>query len=297
MSLDLSLNYSQFNFEMNKSRNVNIYEFEDFKLDAAHLLLSRDGQEIALAPKVVETLLALVEKSGAVVGKDELIERVWADTAVEEGNLSQNLFRLRKVLGETPDGKPFIETLRRRGYRFVPPVRVVESAEKVLSSDFARVSGANFVSPSNEKNFADDFARSNEDRAEIKTENGAPKSALENFALDENSHNGFSKNAAQNVSDSSPQASNSRAVLIGAVAALLVAASLGFALRFAFDRQAANGFAELNLKRLTESGDLSGAAISGDGNSLCYVLHADEKYSLRLKNIQTESEIVVVAPT
>lgn len=111
---------------MDKSRSDNIYEFEDFHLDAAHLLLYQNGRQISLAPKVVETLLALVERHGEVLSKDELMEIVWADSIVEESNLSQNLYLLRKILNETADGKPLIETLKRRGYRFNGDVLCIE---------------------------------------------------------------------------------------------------------------------------------------------------------------------------
>ena len=126
MSWDLTSIVSQFNFEMANPRHKTIYEFEDFRLDAGHLLLYQNELEILLAPKVVETLLALVERRGEVLGKDELMELVWADSIVEEGNLSQNLYRLRKILGEGKNGKPLIETLRRRGYRFNGDVKIVE---------------------------------------------------------------------------------------------------------------------------------------------------------------------------
>ncbi len=100
---------------MSKLNDRKIYEFEDFRLDTAHLLLYRNEREISLAPKAVQTLLALIEHRGEVLGKDELMEMIWTDSIVEESNLSQYLHVLRKTLGETADGKPMIETLRRRG--------------------------------------------------------------------------------------------------------------------------------------------------------------------------------------
>src|SRR5204863_4967763 len=78
-----------------------------------------------LAPKVFDILLTLVEKSGRVLDKDELIQQVWADTFVEEGNLARNVSTLRKALGESAEGRQYIETIPRRGYRFVAPVREV----------------------------------------------------------------------------------------------------------------------------------------------------------------------------
>lgn len=101
-----------------------IFEFEEFRLDAEHVMLYRNDVEVGLPPKAVETLLALVARHGEVLSKDELMNIIWADAVVEESNLSQYLHLLRKTLGSTRDGKPFIETLRRRGYRFVAGVAI-----------------------------------------------------------------------------------------------------------------------------------------------------------------------------
>ncbi|MEQ1762910.1 MAG: winged helix-turn-helix domain-containing protein [Pyrinomonadaceae bacterium] len=92
-------------------------------MDSVHLMLYRGEKEISLTPKQVETLLALVEKGGEIVSKDDLMSRLWGDTAVEEANLIQNIHALRKFLGDAPDGRPMIETLRRRGYRFTADLK------------------------------------------------------------------------------------------------------------------------------------------------------------------------------
>ncbi len=99
-----------------------IYEFGRFRLDAAERTLRRGDETVPLTPKVFGILLALVENSGRVVGKEELMRQVWPDSFVEEGNLTQNVSLLRKALGETTDGKSYIETVARRGYRFVASV-------------------------------------------------------------------------------------------------------------------------------------------------------------------------------
>ncbi|MFL6214521.1 MAG: tetratricopeptide repeat protein [Blastocatellia bacterium] len=101
---------------------LHIYEFGRFRLDATERTLWRGGELVPLTPKVFGILLALVENSGHVVQKDELMRQVWPDSFVEEGNLTQNVSLLRKALGETVDGKPYIETVARRGYRFVASV-------------------------------------------------------------------------------------------------------------------------------------------------------------------------------
>lgn len=127
MSLDLTSKNLQIKFKVAETQRNTVFEFDEFSLDSGAKLLYRAGEEVVLTPKAVETLIALVENAGKVVGKNELIEKIWADTIVEESNLSQYLYLLRKILGKTSDGKPFIETLKRRGYRFNGTVRVVEN--------------------------------------------------------------------------------------------------------------------------------------------------------------------------
>ena len=98
------------------------YEFGRFRLNVAERVLLREGDVVPLTPKVFDILLTLVENSGQVVSKDDLMKRVWPNTFVEEGNLTQNISLLRKALGESPGGVQFIETVPRRGYRFVAEI-------------------------------------------------------------------------------------------------------------------------------------------------------------------------------
>ncbi len=126
MSLDLSSDYLHFNFGMAKACRHGGYAFGDFRLDRDKKMLYRGETEISLPPKVVETLIVLVENQGEIVSKAELMEKVWSDSVVEESNLSQHLYLLRKTLGDLSNGKPVIETLRRRGYRFNAPTSLIE---------------------------------------------------------------------------------------------------------------------------------------------------------------------------
>lgn len=97
------------------------YEFRQYRLDTRARLLFRNGQRVVLTPKAVDLLIALVEAQGQTVDKQELLRRVWPDTVVEEGSLSSHIFQLRRALGESADGQRFIETIPKRGYRFVSP--------------------------------------------------------------------------------------------------------------------------------------------------------------------------------
>ena len=101
------------------------YEFANFRLDLIERCLLRDGTAVPLPGKVFETLRVLVEHSGRLTEKKRFMQEVWAGTFVDESNLSQNVFTLRKVLGEGEGGQRFIETVPRRGYRFVASVREV----------------------------------------------------------------------------------------------------------------------------------------------------------------------------
>jgi len=101
-----------------------LHRFGRYQLDARERVLRRDGVPVSLPPKDLETLLVLVERAGSIVEKDELLAKVWPGIFVEEGNLSRRVFNLRQVLGDTEDGRSYIETIPTRGYRFVAVVDV-----------------------------------------------------------------------------------------------------------------------------------------------------------------------------
>jgi TolB-like protein/DNA-binding winged helix-turn-helix (wHTH) protein len=105
-----------------------VYEFGGFRLNPASRLLHRRGEVVPLKPKVFDTLLALVEAGGQLLTKEQLMQAVWPDTAVEENNLSQNISALRRVFGEQPDDHRYIVTVPGQGYRFVAAVAEVPSA-------------------------------------------------------------------------------------------------------------------------------------------------------------------------
>ena len=92
-------------------------------LDAEERVLFRNGEAVTLPPKDLETLLVLVERAGHIVEKEELLERVWPGVFIEEGNLARHIFNLRQVLGDSADERPYIETIPKRGYRFIATVQ------------------------------------------------------------------------------------------------------------------------------------------------------------------------------
>src|SRR6266498_1736507 len=106
------------------------YEFGPFRLDPAEHTLLRGDQVVALTPKAFETLALLVRSSGHLVRKEELIERVWRDAIVEEGNLNVIIHTLRKALGDDPRESKYIETVAKCGFRFVAEVRKTDEHEE-----------------------------------------------------------------------------------------------------------------------------------------------------------------------
>jgi DNA-binding winged helix-turn-helix (wHTH) protein/tetratricopeptide (TPR) repeat protein len=128
-----------------------VYEFGPFQIDLLRGVLLRNGHRMQVPPKVFETLLVLVQESGQVVEKNEFLKLVWPDAVVEESNLSQNIFRLRKILGKNPEGQEYIETVPKRGYCFVSTVKEVNEQSldhetQPNSGTPARVEGEKAVS-------------------------------------------------------------------------------------------------------------------------------------------------------
>jgi DNA-binding winged helix-turn-helix (wHTH) protein/TolB-like protein/Tfp pilus assembly protein PilF len=106
-----------------------LYEFGNYYLDTRERLLMRDGEPVTLTPKVFETLVVLLERRGHLVEKEELMAALWPESYVEESNLTNNVSTLRKTLGKTSDGQRYIETISKRGYRFVASVREISDAD------------------------------------------------------------------------------------------------------------------------------------------------------------------------
>src|SRR6202051_1379751 len=108
-----------------------LYEFGAFQLDPPERLLLCDGQPIPVPPKAFDLLVVLVERSGHLVEKDELLKAVWPGSFVEEGNLSVTISVLRKALNDDRGMHKYIETVSKRGYRFVADVREIGEPESV----------------------------------------------------------------------------------------------------------------------------------------------------------------------
>jgi DNA-binding winged helix-turn-helix (wHTH) protein/TolB-like protein len=128
---------------MNEQINSSIYEFGPFRLDTRARRLWRESSPVPLTAKALETLVVLVENSGEVVSKGDLIDHVWGETAVEENNLTQQISALRKAFGEKAADHKFIVTVPGRGYSFVAPVAFVDSSSwSARSNTSGRIFGS-----------------------------------------------------------------------------------------------------------------------------------------------------------
>ncbi len=123
------------------------YVFGPYQLQAAERRLLRDGQPVSLTPKAFDTLVMLVERAGHLVEKEELMSTLWPDSFVEEANIAQHIWTIRKTLGDPGNGGPFIETIPKKGFRFVAPVvkRTPEETETDVSSATISVTGSEAV--------------------------------------------------------------------------------------------------------------------------------------------------------
>ena len=123
-----------------------LYDFGRFSLDPSERRLLHDGEPVALTPKCFDLLVVLVENSGHLLGKDELLERLWPGHFVEEANLSFNISSLRKALGEGQAGRHFIETVPKKGFRFVAHVEERQIPTQLSEDTIEPPSSCNFAS-------------------------------------------------------------------------------------------------------------------------------------------------------
>ncbi len=128
-----------------------LLEFGPYRLDPAERVLLRDGRPVSLTPKAIDTLLALTENHGHIMDKEELLKKVWPDTFVEEATLAKNVSTLRQTLGDTGETPLYIETVPRRGYRFIGEVRRVALSPGVSANDGSTPPPATGTAHANER--------------------------------------------------------------------------------------------------------------------------------------------------
>ena len=118
-----------------------LYQFGPFRLDTAERLLLHEGQAVPLSPKAFDLLVLLTENSGHLLEKDDLMKKIWPETVVEEVNLAHNISIIRRALASRGDVHEYVETVPKRGYRFVAPVRNVAKSVGHAATEIASREG------------------------------------------------------------------------------------------------------------------------------------------------------------
>ncbi|HKA19612.1 MAG TPA: winged helix-turn-helix domain-containing protein [Blastocatellia bacterium] len=254
-----------------------LYQFGVFTIDTDQRVLLREGKPQPLAPKVFETLLILVENNGRIVAKDELMSRLWPDTFVEEANLTFNIQQIRKCLGDNARKPSYVETVARRGYRFIADVKTcfsdTESAE------------------------AAERARRQDAVTQGRLQPAEDKSTVEVESSD--------TTIAQNLERPSVTAT-ARIKVTVLVAALIILVAIAVVfwefpdlLRRSLNTDKRAGPNLLNapalkLDRLTETGQSRLAAISPDGKYVAYTRAFGKQMGIWLRQLATNTNVEIV---
>jgi Tol biopolymer transport system component/DNA-binding winged helix-turn-helix (wHTH) protein len=297
------------------------YRFGAFTLDTDQRVLFREGKPLSLTPKVFDTLLILVENRGRIVEKDELMNRLWPDTFVEESNLTFNIKQLRKLLGDDARQPVYIETVSKRGYRFIANV------EELLTDDIAQIvqrfESSDSLEAVDRKTVETEAAL---DQKQPQIESAGDQDEVLAAARPDTtstavapSENEESRNAGTATSEEISAATRAdltglrrtstteqaggkirkRAVILFAgLSILLVAVALLFYVlnRSVTPTLVSGYFQNVKLKGLTNVGNAGAAAISPEGKFISYAVNDNGKYSLWTKAIATGSAVEIVPP-
>ncbi len=268
------------------------YDFDRFRIDAVERVLLRDGEIVPLTQKAFDVLFILVERRDRIVTKEELMNEVWPDTFVEEGNLAQNIYTLRKMLGETPAGDDFIKTVPRRGYRFVATIN--ETWERENARDIPTGELRLMVDLKKEK-LRDLFQFSNKVSV---AESSPPDFFIEDeIDVEPPAKDEPAEPADRPASTIAPRNQSRKAMAIGAAALLVVLFSVSgwLVLR---TTKSPEPFRHMSITNLTNTGNISSVAISPDGKYVAYgVMDSPMRSSLWITQPGTSTSQQIIPPS
>jgi Tol biopolymer transport system component/DNA-binding winged helix-turn-helix (wHTH) protein len=258
------------------------YEFGEFRIDVTKRRLLRAGEIVPLTPKAFDVLLVLAEQSGRMIEKDELMQKVWPDTAVEENNLTQNIYTLRKVFGERRNESRYIATVPGLGYRFVAEVKRVPFADEEITikeKREARVVIAETLE--DDKPDGETLLNPTQPASGIQPQIALPLSVTPPLLPPATESRQFSKK-----------------VVGGLIAlAILLVATLGYVIiRYWRANPSTVGFRELTVTQLTHTGTVPRACISPDGKHVIYSVIEGDHQSLWLRQLATGSTQQIAPP-
>jgi Tol biopolymer transport system component/DNA-binding winged helix-turn-helix (wHTH) protein len=269
------------------------YRFGDFTLDTDQRVLLREGKPVALTPKVFDTLLILVENSGRIVEKDELMRRLWPDTFVEESNITFNIQQLRKSLSDDARNPRYIGTVARRGYRFIADV-------ESISSDFGQVGGqytrrfeiSDLLSPDAGGGLSNPIEAQHSE-PDIKSANESRVAAPQ-------------EQIGVKPSDDAAETGVRRRFIAFAAAAVIVLSAAGlffWKVSSSSNRNPDGGkrvdessaaASPLRLERLTVTGQSRHVAISPDGKYIAYTRQIEKASSIWLRQLSANTNVEIV---
>jgi Tol biopolymer transport system component/DNA-binding winged helix-turn-helix (wHTH) protein len=255
------------------SRQIkHFYEFGDYQIDTVNRRLLCNGAAVPLKAKAVDTLLLLIQHNGEVVEKDELMNQLWPESFVEEANLTQNIYMLRKALG----AREYIETIPRRGYRFAAEIKEWDD-----SSDLIVVK----EKTSRSLSFEDEFEQA---PAELRLDNTG---AENQSPLNVTPHGATSRSSDIRISFRSSNLYRLWPIPVSLGGLIMIAAVLFWV------RTPAEPFHKTELVRFTTSGKAEKAAISPDGKYLAYLLGDSAQGSVWLRQVATGKDLQILPPT
>lgn len=257
-----------------------LYKFEDFTLNCKERVLYRGDKILTLAPKVFDTLCVLVESGGRIVSKDDLMDRIWQDSIVEESNLTQNIYTLRRTFGKR---NKFIETVPRRGYRF--------------AAEVCRIENGNGFSPDKIR----DKSNGSSSISEIVFARKTKTTVLEEEVIEDDESTDPEKNKTKLLPatvDAKPRFLRSKRFRLGLFTGIFIAvlfSAVGFYLwQKSFPQTVAAPVGNVVLKKLTDSGDVVSMSISPDGQFLATVRKKSEsKNEIHLTDIENGQDLPI----
>lgn len=292
---------------MNTESKARRYSFNNFTLDLEKRVLLRDGDPVSLTPKAFDTLALLVRRSGHVVGKDELLEEIWADAFVEESTIAQNVFTLRRALGQHHTDRQFIETVPKHGYRFIADVKAVDGATNG-EPEAGRQSAAHDT-VGGEKISGAGITDAETGSAETVEAASKDARADENEERDSEAVN-VTADAASNPPPASRGDSHSanrhalfnfQTKLLAPVMFLLAVAVAVGLFRYTRTVDDAPDFASpsprARTRQLTNGGHVLRAAVSPDGKYVAYVQSERGRESLWVRQVENAGGIEIVPPS
>jgi Tol biopolymer transport system component/DNA-binding winged helix-turn-helix (wHTH) protein len=297
---------------VNNENRARSFTFGNFTLDLERRLLLRDGDPVPLTPKAFDTLALLVRRSGHVVGKDELLDEIWADAFVEESTIAQNVFTLRKALGQNHAENQFIETVPKHGYRFIADVKAIDGATNGKPETGQHKATHNgIISEKISDAETGNAGIGNAETGNTETVDAASKDARANgneegdFATVNLTADAAANLPGAGLRDLHPAKQHTRfnfqtKLLIPLMLLLAVAVAAGL-FRFRQMNEAASDFgAQSPLTRttqLTNNGRVLRAAVSPDGKYIAYIQSERGQESLWVRQVEIAGGIEIVQPT